>query len=202
MPKEENMRIKMGRSLLAIVSAFMVATPLYAADRPSTENAPSKESQSGKTPGITPQTGGEALSKKDAEVVRGKILKAGDEVYMIETSPGTQVTIRTGSSTKFESGYKGGEGDWVEALVSPDMHLETLKKSIPAYTTEGHVLTVDKEFFVVKNSAGKEIRLNIGGDSAIQGNYKVGDRIRAEFTPEGKTLSIKPAKPPVGPPGA
>ncbi len=188
------MRIQMGRSLLAIFSAFMIAMPLYAADRPSTEGS--------KVPGVTPQTGGEELSKKDAEVVRGKILKVGDGLYMIETSPGTQVTIRTGTSTKFESGYKGGEGDWVEALVSPDMHLETLKKSIPAYTTEGHVLTVDKEFFVVKNSAGKEIRLNIGGDTAIQGNYKVGDRIKAEFTPEGKTLSIKPAKPPVGPPGA
>jgi hypothetical protein len=194
MRKEQTMGKQMGRTILAIFSAFLVAAPLYAADKPSSEGS--------KIPGITPQTGGEELAKKDAEVVRGKILKVGDEVYMIETSPGTQVSIRTGTSTKFQNNYKGQEGDWIEALVSPDMHLETLKKSIPAYSTEGHVLTVEKEFFVVKNSAGKEIRLNIGGDSAIQGNYKVGDRIRAEFTPEGKTLSIKPAKPPVGPPGA
>jgi len=182
----------MGRSMLTMFSALLLAAPLYAADKPST----------GVVPGDTPQTGDEQRSKQDAEMVRGKILKAGDGSYMIETSPGTQVTVRSGRSTKFESDYKGMEGDWVEALISPDMHVESLKKSTPAYSAEGHVLTVGKEFFVVKDSAGKEIRLNIGKDTLFDGNYKVGDRIKAEFTPDGQALSIKPAKPPVGPSGA
>ncbi len=187
------MKIKtIGRGMLILCFAFLLAAPLYAADRPST----------GQPSGDTPQTGDEQLSKQDAEMVRGKVVKAGDGSYTIETSPGTQVTVRSDGSTKFENDYKGMEGDWIEAVVSPEMHIATLKKSTPAYSTEGHVLTVNKEFFVVKDSAGKEIRLNLAKDTAFQGNYKVGDRVKAEFTPEGRALSIKPAKPPVGPPGA
>jgi hypothetical protein len=196
------MRNQMSWTILAVFSAFVIATPGLAADRPSTDASSSTAaSQGDRIPGNIPQTGDED-SMKDAELIRGKLLKAGEELYTIETSPGTQMSVRTGPKTKYEGNYKGMEGDWIEALVSPDMHIETLKKSTPAYSVEGSVLNVDKEFFVVKDSAGKEIRLNIGNDTEFQGSHKVGDRIRAEFTPDGKALSIKPTKVPVGPPGA
>jgi len=195
------MKRQLSWTMVGVFSVLIGGTPLLAADRPSTDDSRSKGSQGVQTPGSTPQTGDEA-STKDAEWVRGKLLKTADGLYTVETSPGTQISVRTGSNTKYEADYKGVEGDWVAALVSPDMHLETLKKATPAYTVEGSVLNVDKEFFVVKDSAGKEIRLNIGNDTKFQGAHKVGDRVRAEFTPDGKALSIKPTQPPVGPPGA
>ncbi len=173
--------------------------PVYAADQPT---GSSKGSKALDIPGNIPQTGDEILAKKDAELLRGKLVKVADELYTLETSPGRQVNIRTGKTTKFDANYKGIEGDWVEILVTPDQHIVTLKRSSPAYTVEGNVLKVEKDFFVVKDPAGKEIRLNTGSGTKIQGNYKVGDLIRAEFTPDGQALSIKPAKPPVGPEGA
>ena len=140
--------------------------------------------------------------KKDAEAMRGKLLRVEGELYTIETSPGKQVTARTGSNTKFEKNFKGMEGDWIEATVSPDMHIQALKKSTPAYTLEGDVLKVDGDFFTVMGEGGKEVRLQTGKDTKLTGSHKVGDRIRAEYTPDGQALSIKEVKIPRGPGGA
>ena len=193
------MRRQMYWLMVVLILGCVSAMPLYAADQPT---GTSKGSQAVDIPGNIPQTGDEALAKKDAEVFRGKLVKIEGEMYTVETSPGTQASIRIGKNTKFEQAYKGMAGDWVEALVTPDMHIQSLKKSTPAYTVEGSVLKVDGDFVVVKDSSGKEIRLNTGKDTKLQGSHKVGDRIRAEYTPEGHALSIKPTKAQIGPPGA
>jgi len=185
--------------MVVLILGMVVATPLYAADQPT---GSSKGSKALDMPGNIPQSGDESLSKKDAEVLRGKLVKVEDQMYTLETSPGKQVSIRSGQSTKFESDYKGMTGDWIEALVTPDMHLQSLKKSTPAYIVEGSVLKVEKDSLVVKDSSGKEIRLRMGKDAKIQGSHKVGDSVKAVFTPEGEVLSIKPAKAPIGPEGA
>jgi hypothetical protein len=168
---------------LALVVGFIAATSLYAADPKGAE-----------IPGSIPQTGDEVLAKRDAEVLRGKLIKVQDELYIVETAPGQQVSVRTGKHTKFEGNNKGAEGDWIEAVVTPDMHLESLKKSTPAYTVEGSILKVDGDLFVVKDDKGKEIRLQKGGNTKLSGTNKVGERIRAEYTPEGQAISITPAK--------
>jgi hypothetical protein len=185
--------------MVVLILGMVVATPLYAADQPADS---SKGSKALDIPGNIPQSGDESLAKKDAEVLRGKLVKVEDQMYTLETSPGKQVSIRSGQSTKFESDYKGMTGDWIEALVTPDMHLQSLKKSTPAYMVEGSVLKVEKDSLVVKDSSGKEIRLRMGKDAKIQGSHKVGDSVKAVFTPEGEVLSIKPAKAPIGPEGA
>jgi hypothetical protein len=193
------MRKQLNWVMAILVLGCVNITSLYAADQPS--DSP-KGSKALDIPGNIPQSGDESLAKKDAEVLRGKLIKVEDQIYTLETSPGRQVSIRSGQSTKFESDYKGMTGDWIEALVTPDMHLQSLKKSTPAYTVEGSVLKVEKDFLVVKDSLGKEIRLRMGKDAKIQGSHKVGDSIKAEITPEGQVLSIKPSKPSVGPEGA
>ena len=177
--------------MLAVFLGFITAGSIYAADQPS----------SASPPGQIPQTGGEELAKKDAEVLRGKLLRIEDRLYTVETGPGRQVDIRTGKATKFEGGYQGVQGDWIEAVVTPDMHIDSIKKSTPAYTVEGDVLKVEGDFFVVKDTAGKEIKLQIDKNTQMIGTHKVGQRVRAEYTPDGQALSIKPIKITRGPPG-
>ena len=75
------------------------------------------------------QTGDEVMAAKAAETVRGKLLRVQDAMYTVETAPGTQASIRAENNTKFEGGYKGSEGDWIEALVTPDMQIKSLKRS-------------------------------------------------------------------------
>jgi len=81
------------------------------------------------------------------------------------------------------------------------MHIQSLKKSTPAYTVEGDVLKVDGDFLTVTGEGGKEVRLQSGSGTKLTGSHKVGDRIRAEYTPEGQVLSIKPIKIQRGPGG-
>jgi hypothetical protein len=173
--------------MLSMFMGFISFTSLYAAD-PIIPSGP-------------PQTGDEIMAKKDAEVVRGKLLNVDGEIYTVESSPGRQVTIRSEKNTKFDGSFKAAAGDWIEATVTPDMHIASLKKSTPAYTLEGDVLKVDGDFLTVTSEGGKEVRLQSGSGTKLTGSHKVGDRIRAEYTPEGQVLSIKPVKIPRGPGG-
>ena len=181
------MRKQISWIMLSMFVGFISSTSLYAAEPIN--------------PGGPPQTGDEIMAKKDAEVMRGKLVKVEGELYTVETSPGKQVTARTGGNTKFDGNFKGATGDWIEATVTPDMLLQSIKKSTPAYTLEGDVLKVDGDFFTVMGEGGKEVRLQSGKDTRLDGSHKVGDRIRAEYTPEGQVLSIKPVKIPRGPSG-
>ena len=174
--------------MLSMFLGFISSASLYAAE-PMIPSGP-------------PQTGDETLAKKDAEVMRGKLLRVEGELYTVETSPGKQVTARTGSNTKVDGNFKGMQGDWIEATVTPDMHIQSIKKSTPAYTLEGDVLKVDGDFLTVTGEGGKEVRLQTGKDSKLTGKHKVGDRIRAEYTPDGQILTIKEVKIPRGPGGA
>ena len=183
--------------MVAVVLGFTSFSSLYAADQPSSSGS----SKAQENRGEIPQTGDQLTAQKDAEVFRGKLVKVDSETYTVETSPGKQVTVRSERKTKFEGNYMGAEGDWIEAIVTPDMHMESMKKSTPAYIWEGDVLKVDGDAFVVKDDSGKEIRLQTGSDTKLSGSHKVGDRIRAEYTPDGKVLSVKPAKIMRGPGG-
>jgi len=127
-----------------------------------------------------------------AVTVRGKLVKFDERLYTVETGPGTQTEMRVNKLTKFDGDYKGIQGDWIEANVSQDGSILSLKKSSPGYTVEGDLLKMEGDLIVVKDVSGKEVRLKKGGD--IVGSHKVGERIRAEYTPDGKVLSIKPAK--------
>ena len=181
------MRKQVGWIMLSVFLGFISSTSLYAEEQI--------------IPSGPPQTGDEILAKKDAEVMRGKLLKVEGELFTVETSPGKQVTARTGNNTKFEKNFKALEGDWIEATISPDMHIQSVKKSTPAYTLEGDVLKVDGDFLTVTGEGGKEVRLQSGKDTKLTGNHKVGDRVRAEYTPDGQILSIKPIKITRGPGG-
>ena len=183
--------------MIAVLIGFTIFGSLYAADQSSSRDS----SKAQENRGEIPQTGDQLTAEKDAEVFRGKLVKIDAGTYTMETSPGRQVTIRSERETKFEGNYMGAEGDWIEATVTPDMHMESIKKSTPAYIWEGDVPKVDGDAFVLKDDSGKEIRLQTGSDTKLTGSHKVGDRIRAQYTPDGKVLSVTPAKITRGPSG-
>jgi len=164
----------------------LVTVSAYAADKPS---------RSGVT-NIPPQAGDEELV---VDTLRGKLLKADAGKYTVEMGPGSHLSLVIEPDTKFEENYKAMEGDWIEAFITPQMHVKSIKRSTPAYTMEGDILKVEGNFFVVRSSAGKEVRLQLGKDTKHEGPLKVGDRIKTEYAPNGAALSIKPAKFPIDP---
>jgi hypothetical protein len=57
----------------------------------------------------------------------------------------------------------------------------------------GDLLRIDGEFYVVKDTSGKEVRLHVDGTSKLEGTFKAGDKIEAQASDKGHALSIKPA---------
>jgi hypothetical protein len=175
-----------------VCCAVLATVSLSVADVPSTSSA---MPEPGLVPGNIPATGDEDMAKLAAETLRGKLIKAEDRIYTVETGPNTQTQVRVDKDTKFEDNYQGMAGDWIEGIVTPEMHMKSVKKSTPAYTVEGGVLKVDGDFFVVKDTAGKEIRLQMDNKTNMTGTHKVGDWVKAVYTPDGHVLAVKPAHP-------
>jgi hypothetical protein len=62
-------------------------------------------------------------------------------------------------------------------------------------TVKGDLLKIDEEFYEVKDTAGKEVRLHVDKTSQLDGTFKAGDKIEAQATDKGHASSIKQAKP-------
>jgi len=58
----------------------------------------------------------------------------------------------------------------------------------------GDLLKIDGEFYVVKDAAGKEVRLHVDKSTKLEGSIKAGDKIEAQATEKGHAVSVKPAK--------
>ncbi len=55
----------------------------------------------------------------------------------------------------------------------------------------GEILRVQGELFVVKDEAGKEVKLHVDQSTQKSGDLKKGDKIEAEISPKGHAVSIK-----------
>ena len=62
-------------------------------------------------------------------------------------------------------------------------------------TVNGDLLKIDGEFYVVKDIAGKEIRLHVDKTTAVDGAIKVGDKVEAQATEKNHAASIKHVQP-------
>jgi len=62
-------------------------------------------------------------------------------------------------------------------------------------TIKGDLLKIDGEFYVVKDTAGKEVRLHVDKTSQLEGTFKAGDKIEAQATDKGHASSIRQATP-------
>jgi hypothetical protein len=62
-------------------------------------------------------------------------------------------------------------------------------------TVKGDLLKIDGEFYVVKDTAGKEVRLHVDKTSQLDGTFKAGDKIEAQATDKNHAGSIKHVQP-------
>ena len=60
---------------------------------------------------------------------------------------------------------------------------------------KGDLLKIDGEFYVVKDMAGKEIRLHVDKTSKLEGAFKAGDKIEAQASEKNHAVSMKHAQP-------
>ena len=62
-------------------------------------------------------------------------------------------------------------------------------------TVNGDLLKIDGDFYVVKDTAGKEVRLHVDKTSQLDGTFKAGDKIEAQATDKNHAGSIKHVQP-------
>jgi hypothetical protein len=86
-------------------------------------------------------------------------------------------------------------GPRVEGPV-PDLVPPTAVRPAPTprqAVVSGEVLRIEGEFYVVKESTGNEVSLQVDNDTRMNTIPKVGDKIEAEVTPQFHAKTIKPA---------
>jgi hypothetical protein len=52
-------------------------------------------------------------------------------------------------------------------------------------TVKGELLKIEGEFYVVKDTADKEVRLHVDKTSKLEGSFKAGDKVEAQATNKG-----------------
>jgi len=57
-------------------------------------------------------------------------------------------------------------------------------------TVTGDVLKIEGDYYVVKDTAGKEIRMHVDKTTELEGSFKAGDKIEAQVTEKGHALTI------------
>ena len=78
-------------------------------------------------------------------------------------------------------------------MVSLSYAADMTQSSTPR-VVKGDLLKIDGEFYVVKEMAGKEIRLHVDKTTTLDGAIKVGDKVEATATEKDHAVSIKPAQ--------
>jgi uncharacterized protein YdeI (BOF family) len=135
------------------------------------------------------------------QTVQGDVLKIEGDSYVVKDMTGKEIRLHVDKTTKLEGSFKAG--DKIEAQVTEKGHALGITKPLVAdaqipgpQTVKGDVLKMDGEFYIVKDMAGKEIRLHVDKTTELEGSFKAGDQIEARATEKDHALSIKHAQPP------
>jgi len=134
---------------------------------------------------------GEEPQKAESEILKGKLLKIERGFYVVETAPDREVRVSAPIDSAVDENGKALVGDWIEAQISSDLHVTSIKKSPARYTIDGDLIKTDSDVYVVAYSPGNHIQLKLRKETKLEGNSKVGDKIKAEFTPDGYAIFIK-----------
>jgi len=177
-------KIMMQRYGLMLCTALVAGTPLIVGLATAAD----------KTAETTPNPPG-------LQTVQGDVLKIEGDSYVVKDMTGKEIPLHVDKTTKLEGSFKAG--DKIEAQVTEKGQALSITKPLVAdaqtpgpQTVKGDVLKMDGEFYVVKDMAGKEIRLHVDKSTELEGSFKAGDQIEARATEKDHALSIKHAQPP------
>jgi ketosteroid isomerase-like protein len=149
------------------------------------------------TPKIDPVRGKDVSAAKvpdevktETEILKGKLLKIEKGFYVIESAPSKEVRVSAPLDAATDENGKSLMGEWVETQISSDLHVTGIKRSLPGYAIDGELVKAEGDVYIVADGPGKNVQLRLTKDTKVEGTYKIGDRIKAEFTPDGNVTFI------------
>ena len=126
------------------------------------------------------------------QTVQGDVLKIDGDSYVVKDMTGKEIRLHVDKTTKLEGDFKAG--DKIEAQATEKGHALSITKPLVAdaqipgpQTVKGDVLKMDGEFYVVKDMAGKEIRLHVDKTTELDGTFKAGDQNEAQATEKNQS---------------
>ncbi len=140
-----------------------------------------------------PTAAHEANPKSWTGTVRGEVMKIDGNVFIVQDSLDRKVRLEVGPNSTVDEPIQ--VGDEIVAHVvhqGKEKYIKSLKRLISSpiisssptgisAAVEGEVLKIDRETYVIQDTAGKEVRLRVDGKTWKDGNITVGDSILANI---------------------
>ena len=138
-----------------------------------------------------PTAAHDANPKSWTGTVRGEVMKTDGKVFIVQDSLDRTVRLEIGPNCTVDEPIQ--VGDEIVAHVvhqGKENYIKSLKRLISSpiisssptgisAVVEGEVLKIDRETYLIQDTAGKEVRLRVDGKTWKDGNITVGDSILA-----------------------
>ena len=135
----------------------------------------------------------DASPKSWTGTVRGDVMNIDGKVFIVQDSLDRTVRLEVGPNCTVDEPIQ--VGDEIVAHVvhqGKEKYIKSLKRLISSpiisssptgisAAVEGEVLKIDRETYVIQDTAGKEVRLRVDGKTWKDGNITVGDSILANI---------------------
>ena len=135
----------------------------------------------------------DANPKSWTGTVRGEVMKIDGKVFIVQDSLDRNVRLEVGPNSTVDEPIQ--VGDEIVAHVvhqGKEKYFKSLKRLISSpiisssptgisAVVEGEVLKIDRETYVIQDTAGKEVRLRVDAKTWKDGNITVGDNILANI---------------------
>jgi ketosteroid isomerase-like protein len=151
----------------------------------------SNKNDSSRSKDQVPARSTEEATKPDFALLKGRLIKIERGFYVIESAPSKEIRVSAPLDTAVDENGRAFVGEWIEAQISSDLHVIAIKKAPPTYTIEGDLIKMEGDTYIVADSPGNPVTLKLNKDTKADGTAKVGDRIRTEFAPDGRAISIR-----------
>jgi len=174
-----------------LLLGFIAAAPAEAVELAPDPHAPA--------PHAPAKVAAEA-SESGPQTIKGEVVKIDGRFYVVKDQQGKEIRLLVSKDTEMAGVFKSG--DKIEVQTSPIEHAMSISTAgtqprevgTTLQTVTGELVKIEGQHYIVKDHAGKELRLHVGEDTKVADSLKPGATIEALISPVEHAVFIKAGK--------